>query len=274
LGAIFDEGEHDERQLDMFSGAPPAPPPPDLGETRPAGAMSDGELVEAIERGAMSAAMAAMAEAGRRRLAAAVPALAAVCRRFAGFGTERAIPEQAAALAALAEIGGPKAQAAVAAAVARREVQGPGLPLALAAAARLRAALLRDDCVAFLRHPDPAVRAAACRCARQTGSEVEALLGLLSDPDPRTRIAAACALGRMGRQEARGALARLLETAPSAEVVDAASGVADDDMAVLLGRVGRARPELAPAILEALEGGDNMTALKVARSLRAVIGAA
>jgi hypothetical protein len=46
------------------------------------------------------------AEAGRRRLVGATAALEALCRRFKGFGTEHAVPEQIAALGALAGIGG------------------------------------------------------------------------------------------------------------------------------------------------------------------------
>ena len=53
--------------------------------------------------------MALAAEAGRRRLAAAVPSLETLCRRFSGFGIDRMVPEQAAALQALAAIGGREA---------------------------------------------------------------------------------------------------------------------------------------------------------------------
>src|ERR1700738_5444463 len=69
------------------------------------------------------------AEAGRRQLAAAVPALAALCRRFAGFGTRRLIPEQAAAIEALALIGGRDAADAGSGAVGRAGVGGAGMAI-------------------------------------------------------------------------------------------------------------------------------------------------
>src|SRR5258708_129836 len=68
--------------------------------------LDDAALVAAIPESSLSDSSMLAAEAGRRRLAAAIPALAALCRRFAGFGIDRAVPEQAAALQALAMIGG------------------------------------------------------------------------------------------------------------------------------------------------------------------------
>src|SRR5207245_1765213 len=103
---------------------------------------------------------------GRRRLAAAVPALAALCRRFTGFGAERAVPEQDAALDGLAMIGGQDAAQAVAALIARGIVQGPSLRAAVRAAAQLRSALSADAVCSLLRHAEPGIRADACRCAR------------------------------------------------------------------------------------------------------------
>src|SRR5215472_7373316 len=74
--------------------------------------------------------LALLAEAGRRRLAAAVPLLRDVCRRHAGFGARRQIPEQAAALNALHAIGTRAAAQAVADAIERGWVEGPTLTVA------------------------------------------------------------------------------------------------------------------------------------------------
>src|ERR1700680_4427290 len=76
--------------------------------------LDDEALIAAIPDSSFSETSLLAAEAGRRRLVAAIPALAALCRRFVGFGTNRTIPEQSAALQALALIGGREAAHAVA----------------------------------------------------------------------------------------------------------------------------------------------------------------
>jgi hypothetical protein len=52
-------------------------------------------------------------EAVRRGLLSAVPAFEALCRRFKGFGLTHAVPEQVAAVKALAALGGREASAAL-----------------------------------------------------------------------------------------------------------------------------------------------------------------
>src|SRR5277367_4089940 len=65
--------------------------------------------------------------------------------------------------------------------------------------------------------------------------------------------AAACALGIMGRVEARDLLKRCLIEKPSPRVIEALAGVADEEAIVFLARFGRKRPELANSVLSALE---------------------
>jgi hypothetical protein len=72
----------------------------------PATVLDDQALIAAIPDSNLADSMALAAEAGRRRLAAAVPSLETLCRRFSGFGVDRMVPEQAAALQALAVISG------------------------------------------------------------------------------------------------------------------------------------------------------------------------
>ena len=55
---------------------------------------------------------------------------------------------------------------------------------------------------------------------------------------------------------------------PSAEVVDAAASLGDEECMVLLGRIGRARSDLAEAVLAALEASEGLRAAAIARSVR------
>src|SRR5262249_29509636 len=128
-----------ERQLDFFSDgdmrAEQGPPP----SVRPAPVLADLDdeaLIAAIGESSLADSGSLAAEAGRRQLGAAVPALAALCRRFAGFGTRRPVPEQAAAIEALAVIGGRDAAHALSQIIERAVVQEPTLPIAVSAAAK------------------------------------------------------------------------------------------------------------------------------------------
>jgi HEAT repeat protein len=233
------------------------------------GGMDDAALIAAIPSAGMLELEGLAAEAARRRLAGAIPALREVLARLTGFGAQGPpVREQAAALRALEAIGGPEATRAVADALLRDETQGATLALALSAAARLGAFLPPDAISWWLRHHHPGVRAAACGCAR-TGAEVIAvLMERLGDPDPAVRLAAALALARMGRGEALPVLMIALRTAPGAEVVDAVAAVADDDAVVALGRLARERPELKGRVLDALDDCVQPRARAVARGLR------
>ena len=260
------------RQLDLFADAgnrsdpvataPRQRPPPAAGE------LDDAALIAAVPWASLADCRLLAAEAGRRRLEAAVPALAALCRRFVAFGRERAIPEQEAALSALAEIGGSAAANAVARLIAARVVEGPGLATAMAAAVRLGVRLAEETAVPLLRHPAAAIRAAACRCARPRAAALPHLLALLDDLDRTVACAAACALGRAGRGEARPVLLRLLREAPAAEAIDAAIAVADEECLVLFGRLARTRPDLAEAALAALDAVPSPRAAAIAAAAR------
>jgi HEAT repeat protein len=262
-----------DRQLDFFSGggfaaAGHAPPAAGRRAVAPA-ALDDAALIVAIPDAGLADGPALAVEAGQRRLAAAVPALVRLCRRLAGFGRDGVVPEQAAALEALAAIAGPEAAQAVAGILASGEVQGPGLRIAAAAAARLRSALPAETVGELLRHDDPAVRADGCRCAGLWPAAIPVLGELLEDLNTGVRAAAACALGRLGRPEAAPILRRLLLEAPSPEVIEAVAGIADEDSPVLLRRVAGERPDLAPAVLDALDMIDTPQAERFAAAIRA-----
>src|SRR6202162_4629989 len=117
-----------DQQLDLFSsvGIQAQRPLAQNMELRPtAAALDDQALIAAIPESNLADSIALAAEAGRRRLAAAVPSLETLCRRFSGFGIDRIVPEQAAALQALAAIGGREAAQAVSQLIVREVVQGP-----------------------------------------------------------------------------------------------------------------------------------------------------
>jgi HEAT repeat protein len=166
-------------------------------------------------------------------------------------------------LNALRAIGTHEAALAVAEAIERGWVEGPGLAVATRCAGRLHAPLLAEVLAKLLQHPDSNVRAATCGCARPLPLIIALLGELMSDPHRPVAEAAACALGRFGRAEARPMLAALLEKAPSEEVIEAAGAVADESSMVLLGRIARSGSKLAPAALAALTDIDHPRAAKI-----------
>jgi HEAT repeats len=259
------------QQLDLFADVgvpwersrPPREPSP-----VPAADLDDASLIAALPHANLAEATALAGEAGRRRLAAAVPALAALCRRFAGFGANRAVLEQIAALEALAKIGGVAAAEVVAVMIEQTVLQGPTLKLALGVAARLGAALSVDLLRILLRHRDPEIRAQACRCARPILEPITLLIDLLDDLDPRVAKAAALRLGQMGRAEARPMLASLLRDDPSDEVIDSIAPIADEECLVLLGRIARSGTAPTSAARDALESSEHPRATAILSTLR------
>ena len=255
------------QQLDLFRNTPiPAEPCPCEEVVQPVIAVETIEkddLLAALPRSGIADSAALAAEVGRRRLTAAIPALEALCRRFSGFGADRIVPEQAAAIDALAQIAGSGAAQALARLIARRTVQGPCLRRAVGAAARLGAKLPAGTVTELLRHDDPAIRADACRFAQPLPEIVVQLRELLDDLQRPVRMAAASALGLMGRNEVRPLLTRYLREEPSAELIDAVSPIADEECIVLLGRVARTVPDLSAAALDALDAIDHPRALRI-----------
>jgi hypothetical protein len=259
-----------DRQLDLFAARGADPPPPSAQRPAPVepAALDDAGLVAALAGAVLAEAEALAAEAVRRRLDAAVPALEALCLRFAGFGSERPVPEQAAALRALAAIGGSDALAALGRLLAGGAVQGPTLAAAAETAEALQAVLPARVAAIFLDNADPAIRRTGCRCAPRSPELVPVLLARLDDLDAGVARAAACALGRRGRPEARPLLGRLLAQSPDEDVIEAIAPVADETCLVLLARLARTRPDLAPAALDALDACDHPRAAALAVRLR------
>jgi len=230
--------------------------------------LDDESLIAAIPESTLAESCKLVAEAGRRRLDAAVPALATLCRSFAGFGTRHMISEQTAAIEALAIIGGREAAHAVAEMIERAVVQGPGLQVAVSAAVRLGSVLSREALCQMLRHAEPRIRADACRCTRPLPELILLLIELLDDLDQGAAMSAACTLGRMGRVEARDNLKRLLRDHPSEEAIDATSSIANEECAVLLGRIARSGSVLADTALASLESIDHPRAVAIAAAIQ------
>ena len=260
------------RQLDLFAAAgfPVADDTTATPEPRrlAPSTLDDLTLAAAIATARLADCRALCAEAGRRRLTTAIPALEDLCRRFKGFGLEHAVPEQIAALNALTTISTPEAAAAVSRIITDGVVQGPGLRDAVDAAVHLGCRLPPAISAPLLRHNDAQVRAAACRCTRPHPDVMPLLVELLDDLHEPVAVAAGCALGRAGRIEARPMLARLLHDQPTEEVIDAVSAVADEDCIVQLGRIARINPRLSAAAIDALDLIDDPRAQAVIAAVR------
>jgi len=260
-----------ERQLDFFSDIGVGVEQDlsrGMGHAPVSAEIDDERLIAGIPESSLADSCSLAAEAGRRRLAAAVPALVTLCRRFAGFGTRRMVSEQAAAIEGLAMIGGRDAALAVSEMIERAVVQGPTLQIAVSAAARLGSTLSPDALRQLMRHAEPGIRADACRCARPLPELIMILIDLLDDLDRRVATSAASALGRMGRIEARPILKSLLRDDPSEDAIDAVSSIADEECAVLLGRIARSRSVLADAALISLENTDHVRAVAIAAAIQ------
>jgi len=209
-----------------------------------------------------------MAEITRREIHAAIGVIEAVALRHIGFGKTRIIAEQAAAVEALVALGGAEAAEAICRLMIKQAFEGPCLKLAMAAAAKLDAPLPREIVIGFLRHDTPEIRAAAAQCTRRWPKAAPFLIELLDDVHETVRIAAACALGRLGRGEASPILMQALRQEPTEAVIEAVVGIWNDDIIVLLGRLAVQRPDLTGAVRQALEDIDHPRAEAVAAGLR------
>ena len=140
-------------QLDLFGDRPNFDRPPNAVSLQPLlpQDLSDEGLIAAIPEATLADACALAAEAGNRRLSAAIPALMTLCNRFVGYGIDVGMPEQAAAVEALGVIGGPEASRAVVQLIVKRIVQGPTLVVAATVASQLGVIFPTDIALAFLR---------------------------------------------------------------------------------------------------------------------------
>jgi len=258
-------------QLDLFEESSTAP----AAATQPAAeprvdveALSDAQLIGALSQAGLRESLTLVHEIARRRLASGVPALAALCLRHKGFGRSRVIPEQKDAIEALGIIGGREASQALARLIDRGAFEGPGLKIAVQEAVRLASPLPEPLVTNLLGADDPDIRAAAARCVRTWPKCAPLLIELLQDLHEDVRLAAACALGRIGIGAGRPLLLNALRKQPSRDVVEAIAGVPDEEVLVLLGRTAETRQDLAGLIGEVLEDTDDPLAAKIAARIR------
>ncbi len=261
-------------QLDLFAGSRVAPPADMVSMAwaplDPA-RLSDAELIAVLPRARQVEAAGLAAEAARRRLADAVPALEALCRRFAGFGLDREVTEQTAALRGLTALGGRPAAEAVTRLIAAGRCAAQESLWRWRRRRNWGAGCRRTGSPRSCEMTIPRVREAACRCARGGPEVISGLVDLLTDLHRDVVQSAALALGRLGRREGHGVLLALLQTAPSQEVVGALAGIAEDDDWVRLGRLALQVPELSKVVLEALEESEEPRAIAVAEGLRQTV---
>ena len=252
-----------EPQMDLFAKRASQPAATDLHPLPAApspGSMSNSDIIDRLPRAGLKEAPGLAVEAGRRRLESAIPALEALCRRFSGFGKQRAVPEQEAAFHALGMIGGRDAKQAMTRLIVNCVVEGPSLLTAIKAASQAGARLPSNMVLTFLSHRDERIRTAACAFATSDFKIIQCLLECRHDENGDVRSAAMLALGRSGRDEARPWLMSQLRDRPTAEVIDAVASVADEDCIILLGRIARTKPDLCADALEALAINDHPTA--------------
>jgi hypothetical protein len=173
-------------QLDLFCDRPNFDRPPNSVSLQPflPQELSDEGLIAALLEATLADACALAAEAGKRRLGAAIPAFIALCNRFVGYGIDVEVPEQAAALEALGVIGGPEASRAVVQLIVRKIV-------AITVASQVGGVFPKDIALALLRDSNPSVRALACACVRAGYEVVATLIAMLDDSAGEVSAAAA-----------------------------------------------------------------------------------
>ena len=259
------------RQFDLFGDRPPAAP--DAGQVSPPprpDTLSDDEVLDLLPDARMRDAILLCNLVVERELGdRALPALDRLWRRFRGFGRARRLPEQEAVVGALARIDTPWARDMLAGIVTAADLPPPLLPVALRAALEAGLALPRGFAGPLLRNADPRVRELSARLGRFGKPDIDALEELIGDAHRPVRRAAAVALGWLGRASAKPVLLEELRRDPAREIVTALSGIADDDIAVHLGRCAEAHPALAETVAAGLEEMETEFSLKIARRIRA-----
>ena len=276
-GPLRSDREMARSQLDLFAERgrviprrvpdPMAPP-----AAAPVETLSDDDLLESVPKAGPSNIEAVCSEIVSRCLEAAVPALEALWRRFAGFGVEKPHREQLPVLETLARLGGTDARSTLRGIVLSKALPALLLPAASRAAASAGLALPAAFVGPLLDHGDAVVREAAFVLAARTDVSADRLREGLFDRSAANRRAAAVALGLRGDASARQPLYDELAQCPSTEVIETITAVWDDDAIVHLGRCARSHPRLARAVLDALRDIASPRADTVARHLESTTG--
>ena len=258
----FDLFDPDSRSaVDRAAGPRSAQPLP------AAASLADDELIERLPRSELSTSEALCAEVVSRSLETAVPALERLWRRFAGFGVGKPLAEQLAVLDALARLDGKAARAALGRIVLSRGLPDSLLPAALRAAADAGLALPAGFVAPLVGHRDAAVREPAFALADAARVSGDRLRDGLTDPSPSIRRLAAIAMGKRGNAEVRLVLIEELRRNPTGDVIAALAAVADDDVAVHLGRCAARHPVFLGPVLDLLREMESPRAARIVRRL-------
>ena len=271
-GPLRSDREATPNQLDLFAErgrviARRVPEPMAPPAAAPVERLSDDDLLESIQKAGPSNIEAVCSEIVSRSLEAAVPALEALWRRFAGFGVEKPLRDQLAVLDTLARLGGTDARSTLRGIVLSKGLSASLLPAASQASASAGLALPAAFVGPLLDHEDAEVRGAAFVLAARTDVPADRLREGLFDRSAANRRAAAVALGLRGDASARQPLYDELARYPSTEVIEAITAVWDDDAIVHLGQCARRHPRLAGAVVDALRDIASPRAHTVARHL-------
>ena len=234
-----------------------------------ASGLSDAALIGLLPQATMTNAEALCSEVASRRLAAAVPALESLWRRFAGFGLRMPLVEQRADLDTLARLEDARACSVLRGIVLSKGLPASLIPAAMRAAAEAAVSLPAEFVAPLLAHEDEAVRAASYALAPRAGVPVELLCEGLSDSSAPVRRLAAIALGIAGDAAAVAPLVAELAFEPSEMVIEALTMIGDEDAIVHLGRCVDNHPALAGTVLDALREMDSARAQRLVRHLEA-----
>lgn len=242
-------------------------PQKDMGDKNLEG-LSDKDLVGKIAKATLSNVELLCAQIAERGLGdMAVPGLVALWNRFKGFGIKSPLPEQQLALETLAAIGSHDAKSAISKILAAPALPDSLLPFVLQAAAKVGLNLPQAQILPLIVHDAPTVRAQAYGLMQSSNPQQSTLEIGFSDPDPSVRRAALITAGNLGHGSAKAGLLAEFRKNPTGQTIIALLSVADDDIAVEIGRYALENPPHQALIASEFEELDTLKTQKLAKRI-------
>ena len=242
-------------------------PQQDMGDENLEG-LSDKDLLEKTAKATLSTLDLLCAQIVERGLGdIAVPSLVTLWNLFKGFGIKSPFPEQQRALETLSAIGNDTAKTAISKILAAQDLPDSLLPLALRAAVRVGLNLPQAQILPWLEHDAPIVRAQAFALIQSSNPQQSTLEIGFSDPDPSVRRAALTTAGNLGHSTAKAGLLAEFRKNPTGQTITALLSVADDDIAVEIGRYALENPPHQALIASELEHLDTPKTQKLAQRI-------
>lgn len=199
--------------------------------------LSDKDLVKKTAKATLSNVDLLCAQIVERGLGdVAVPGLVTLWNRFKGFGIAAPLPEQLLALETLSAIGNGSTKKEISKILAAHDLPDSLLPFVLLAAAKVGLNLPQKQILPWLEHDAPIIRAQAFALIQSSNPQRSTLEIGFSDPDPSVRRAALTAAGNLGHVSARAGLLAEFRKNPTSQTIQALLSIADDDIAVEIGR--------------------------------------